>query len=368
MLERGKISCFQTFYLLVNLVSATSVIFLPAISAQAAGRDAWMVPLVATLPGIYLALTLSYLGKKFPGQTLVQYLQTILGTWPGKLVGFFYIFFFLHTNAYVIRQFGELMVSLALPRTPLTVFHILLILLCAWAIRGGLEVLARTMEFTYPFILFLFFIVVVLTANQMDFNNLAPVLENGIPPVFQGALAPIGWRGEIILLAMILPFLARPGQAGRCAVLAVVFLGIILAFVTAANTAVLGPTVARLTFPTFALIREVSVAGFIERIESVLLAIGVISIFGKIALFYYATVVGAAQLANLKDYRPLIPPVGVLLAALSIQVAANSSELVYAASFIWPPYAYFFEYLIPTILLGVTAVRGYKRNRGMQTN
>lgn len=360
MLERGKISYTQTFYLLVNLVSATAVIYLPAISAQAAGRDAWMSPVVSTLPGVYLALVLVYLGRKYPGQTLIQYLQTTLGTWPGKIIGLGYIFFFLYSNAFVLREFGELMVSLVMPQTPLLVFHVLLILLCAWAIRGGLEILARTIELTYPFLLFLFFIVVILTVNQMNLLNLAPVLEDGIMPVLRSAIAPTGWRGEIILLAMFLPFLARQERAGSCAVMSVVFVGLILAAVALANTAVLGDTVARLNFPTFALIKEVSMGNFIEHIESVFLAIGVISIYGKIALFYYATVLGAAQLANLKDYRPLVFPIGVLLAVLSIQVVENSLQLVHFLSFIWPFLAYVFEYLIPTIILGAAAVRGFK--------
>lgn len=360
MLEQGKISSIQTFFLLVNVVSATAVIFLPATTAQAAGRDAWLVPLVATLPGIYLALVVAFLGKQFPGQTLIQYLQTTLGTWPGKIIGLFYVFFFLYTNALIIREYGELLVSLVLPRTPLVVLHVILLLLCAWAIRGGLEVLARIMEFTVPFMFFLFFIAVMLTANLMDFSHLAPVLENGFLPVLQGAIAPTGWRGEIILLAIFLPFMARPGEAGLSSVMAVVFIGLVLAGDTLANIAVLGPAVPRLTYPTFSLIREVSVAAFIERIESVFLAIGVISIFGKIALFYYGTVLAAAQLVNLKDYRPLVFPVGVLLAALSIQAAPNAMELAGFISKIWPPYAYVFEYIIPTILIGAAVVRGSK--------
>jgi spore germination protein KB len=364
MLEQGKISYIQAFYLLVNLVAATAAIFLPAIVTQESGRNAWLAPVLATIPGIYLALVIGSLGKRYPGQTLIQYLQSALGTWPGRFAGAFYIFYFLHTNALIIREFGELMVGLLFPRTPLLVFHGVMLLLCAWAIRGGLEVLARTLEITVPLGIFLYTTMIVLTANKMDFNNLAPVLENGILPVIRGSLAPAGWWGEIILLAMFLPYMARPGEGRRCAILSVAVIGFILTYGAAANILMFGPeTASRLTFPTFSLFRSISLAGFFERIESMAVAIWVMGLFGKIALFYYATVLGAAQLVNLKTYRPLVLPFGVLLVALSILVAANSGDLVAHIAKVWPIFAYVFEYIIPTGLLLAAVAFGAKRKK-----
>ncbi len=358
MVERGKISCSQTVYLLFNLVGATAIIFLPGITAHFAGRDAWMAPLVATLPGICLALVVSSLARRFPGQTIIQYLQTLLGTWPGRAAGFFYIFFFLHTNGVIIREFGELMVTMVMPLTPLLVFHAVIIFLCAWAIRGGLEILARIMELTIPAIVFLFLVTILLTAQDMRLDSLLPVLENGFKPVIRASLPPIGWRGEIVLLAMFFPFLASPDQGGRCAVTAVVFIGLVLAADAVVNTVVFGDAVGRMTTPTFSLVRQVSVANFVERIESVLVAIWVVGMFGKIGVFYYTAVLGSAQLANISDYRPLVFPVGVILAALSMHVSENSVEMLAYIIEGFPPFAYVFEYIIPAFLLVLAILKG----------
>lgn len=333
---------------------------MPGLTALEAGRDSWIAPLLATLPGIYLTLIIATLGKRFPGQTLIQYLQAILGAWPGKIFGLFYIFFFLHTNGVIVREFGELMVGLVMPRTPLIAFHAIILFLCAWAIRGGLEIPARVIEFTLPPIIIVFMMMILLNAQEMEIKNLLPVLENGIKPIIRSSLDPIGWRGEIILLAMVLPFLSRPEEGGRYTILAVIIIGIILAVDAAINTAVFGTAVPHLTFPTFSLVRQVSVGNFLERIESLMVAIWVIGMFGKITLFYYAAVLGSAQLLNLKDYRPLVFPLGVLLAALSIHVAGNAQELVGYIIEGFPPFAYIFEYIIPTVLLAVAWARGLK--------
>jgi len=98
MLEQGKISGFQTIPMLINLVSATAVMIVPGITTSIAGRDAWITPILALIPTIYQAYLTGNLGKRFPNMTLIQYLEVILGTWIGKIIGILYIFFFLHTR------------------------------------------------------------------------------------------------------------------------------------------------------------------------------------------------------------------------------------------------------------------------------
>lgn len=354
MLEKGRISCPQLFFILFNLVGATALIFLPAITAGAAGPDAWAAPLLATLPGIILIYILVTLGSKFPGQTIIQYIQVILGSWAGRTLGLLYIFFFIHTNSLILREFGELIVSLVMPMTPLVVFQAIMIFICAMAIRGGLEVIARTIQLTISQATILLIAMLLLGIPEMNFENLLPVFENGVKPILAASFAPIGWRGEVILLAMMLPYIAAGSkQSKRCALWAVVAIGITLSLDAVANTAVFGSLVPRMTFPTFSLVRQVSLFGFIERIDAVLMAIWVVGMFGKIVIFYYGAVLGAAQLINARDYKFLVFPLGVLQAAWSIMMVDNSRELVEYITKIWPLLAYIFEYLIPTLLLVV---------------
>jgi amino acid transporter len=87
MLEKGKISFLQTLFLLINVVGATGIMFLPASAAHTAGRDAWITPVAGGLFGIYLIMVVSTLGKKFPNSTFFEYIEIITGKWPGKIIG-----------------------------------------------------------------------------------------------------------------------------------------------------------------------------------------------------------------------------------------------------------------------------------------
>ncbi|MFZ5644691.1 MAG: GerAB/ArcD/ProY family transporter [Bacillota bacterium] len=83
-------------------------------------------------------------------------------------------------------------------------------------------------------------------------------------------------------------------------------------------------------------------------------------VFTKIAIFYYAVVLGTAQLLNLKDYKSVVLPVGVILAALSILSVNNSPEMIKYLSTGFPPFSFLFQWIIPLALLAVSIIRGNK--------
>lgn len=353
MQVKEKISSLQMIYLLVNVVGATAMVFLPSLVAAVAGRDTWLTPVLATIPGIYVVYVIAALGRLFPAQTLVQYSETILGPWLGRLLGFLYVVFFLHVNGLILREFGELMSSTILPRTPQVALVSLMASLCAFAIYEGIEVLARVMELSYPLMLVLFSFLLVLVAGHMDGTNLLPFLEHGWKPVLLGSLDPVAWRCEVFLLGMLFPYLAKRELARRDGVIAVIAIGFIITVDTLASTAVFGPTTGRLTYPTFEMVRMAGLGTFLSRLDAIWMIIWIVSIFGKVGLFHFATVVGAANLLKLEDYRPLVVPLSILLVALALGQFDNVAEMTSWIVGPWIPYAYTFEIIIPTLLLAV---------------
>lgn len=359
MLEKGKISSVVLVFLLIDLVGATAVVFLPALTAKFAGRDAWLVPAISTIPGIFVILLITELGRRFPGKTIIEYLQIILGNWPGKAVAVLYIFFFIHTNGVIIREFGELITTMMMPRTPLLVLHTTFVLLAAYAVRSGLEVIGRLWEFTFPWVFILYVFLLLFSFQKAEFHRLLPVLENGFKPVLQGSITPSAWRGEVILLAMFLPYLAEPSKGRRLGIWSVIVLGAILIADAVLNTAIFGPSTERQIFPSFIMIEEFIIGGFF-RADVAIVIIWLVTMLIKIALFYYAAVLGTAQLLNMRDYRPITLPIGIILTALSILSIENSVDIPVYATAGYPPFAYLVEWVIPLAVLLIALVRGFK--------
>lgn len=346
MLERGKISSLAAVILLVDLVGATALMFLPAVSASYAHQDAWMVPILATVPGMYVILLVAGLARRFPGLTFIQYMEAILGRWPGKVLALFYLFFFIHSNSVIVRELTHLLSLMIYNATPQPVFDVVIIILSAYAVYMGLEVIARVGLLTFPILLFAFlFIIIVAVTSAGDLNNLRPVLANGIKPVIAASLTPTAWRGEVLLLAMFAPFLANPRQTARVGIWGVAIIGFFLLFNAMANLAVFGPETERLSFPTFTLLLVSPLPG----LEPFFIAIFITGMIIKISIFYYVAVLGTAQLFELKSYRPLVIPVGVLLAALASFWPSHVEMVSYTIKG-FTPFAFLMEHLIPTLL------------------
>lgn len=113
--------------------------------------------------------------------------------------------------------------------------------------------------------------------------------------------------------------------------------------------ALLGDDLAKsFTYPFFNIVRVVHVGDFLERIESIHVAIWVLGMFIKIAFYYYLIVLGLSQLFHLKDYKPLILPTGSIIISLSNVLGQNVVETREFYSFeIYTWYTLFLFYSYP---------------------
>lgn len=359
MLEGGKVNNRQaSFVLPFFIVMPTAVLFSPAITASVAGRDGWIALLgPVTAFGLLVAFLVVKLGSRFPDKTLVEYAPLLLGTFLGKLVGLGYIFWLIHINGVVIREFSEFLVTAFMPETPEMVFHLTLIVLGAWATKSGLEVICRAAEWTFPIFLVSLLIIAVLTLPDADWSQLLPVMEGGIAPLIHGSLAPCGYRGEIILLLFFFPYIIQQHKTGLYLASSVIFMGIILGIVTMLATAILGILAETQVFPFMTLARYISVATFIERLEALILLMWVAGMTLKVAIWYYVAVLGTAQLFNLQDYRPVVFPIGLILMVIANTLFDNTVQLASWISNVFPVYAYTFQLLIPALLLIMAILR-----------
>lgn len=127
--------------------------------------------------------------------------------------------------------------------------------------------------------------------------------------------------------------------------------------IAARNAAVLGPMAEITTYPSFLAAQAIDVLDVFTRVE-VLVAINFITMgFLKISILLYGTVLGLAQVFNLKSYRPIIFPVGILMVILALTNVGNTIEMFDFAQKAYPIYAVPFQIGIPLMTLVVATLR-----------
>jgi spore germination protein KB len=359
MLEKGKISPRQVGQLAFLSIHATVILFVPAITTETAGHDAWLATFLGSMFGLITLFFIVWLGKKHPGLTLFQLCDTILGKYIGKLAGLAYVWIFLHLMAITTRQFGDFMTTSFMPNTPLSVFNFSMLLLCAWSVLAGLEVIARMNEFIILLVVSFLLFILILSLPNWDLGNLLPFFSNGPLPILQAAIVPASWHGEIVWLAVILPFITRPGRTFLAGSAAIVGSALLLTLGVIGVLAVFGPElVSSFRFPLHLFTRTISIGTLLARFEPVVMTTWVAGVFIKISIFYYCASLGMAQILKLKEYRPVVMPLGIIAATLSINLFPDVTALAGFLADTWPIYSISVFFLgLPLLLLAVTFIR-----------
>jgi spore germination protein KB len=357
-MEKIKISLGQAHMLAIASITVTGhLLFIPAVISHA-GRDTWISALVAFIPALFIGYVISSLAQRYKGQSLVEYSQVILGKWLGKIVAVLLLLYLFHDISLVVRGFGEFFTSAITPRTPIMVFFSAIIILAVYAVRGGLEVIARTNQIFLVILIPLGIAASLLTLKDKDYGNLLPVLEFGLLPALKGGLVLVSLYSTFLVFSMIFPFVNDNKPALKkyslwtMAILIVMFLGPLTGPI-----AMVGPERAQgLFFPTFQILRDIQI-GSLQRLDLLGIMLWSMGSFSKVSLFLYAISVGIAQLFGLKEYRSLAAPIGCLCAIVALLLSEDLMEVFRFFKDVYPLYSTFFGIGIPTFLLCIAKLR-----------
>jgi spore germination protein KB len=363
MIEKGKISAWQMAVIMYPTITATAVLLVPAITMKHAKQDLWISPIWASFAG-FLTVYITYrLHKLYPDESVIEYSERILGRIAGKVLGGVYIFFYLHITGIIIREYSDFIATF-LPLTPMTVVMGSIVVVCGFAVRGGIEVLGRSAEIFVPLVVFLLTVIIILLIPELRLERMLPVMENGLWPSFMGSIAPQGWLSEFFLLSFLLPLLADRHKGQKWGMLCVFFIMLTLVIINLMTLLLFGKMAGTLTYPMMLAARRISLAEFFEHLESVVMAIWVAGAFVKISAFYYIVTLGTAQWLKLSDYRPLVFPLGYILVLLSIWIAPNIQAIKKFLGATTPVYLLSMQLAIPLVLLFIAMIRSKMQSKG----
>ncbi len=361
MMEKGKISALQMAMLLYPAIIATAILSIPSITAKYAGNDLWLSPIFSSLSGFLAVFIAVKLSKLFPGKTIIQFSEDIIGRLPGKVISFIFIFFYLDITGTMVRNYSEFIVTSFLFRTPQVVVIASMMFLCALCVYSGLEVIARATQILFPFFIIPIFASAIFLAPDYSFDNIFPILDNGIMPPIKGAISPSGWFAEFFLIAFLLPFLSDKEKGMKYGSLTVLCVMLSLVIVNLIVLFVLGESTANKIYPLMNVGRYASVGGFFENMEAVIMAVWIAGAFVKISTFFYVTALGTAQWLNLSHYKPVVWPLGILIVVFSFWATPSLMELSHYDFQVFPFYSNFVQVLLPLLLLVIALI--WKRNK-----
>jgi spore germination protein KB len=367
MIEKGRISALQMSLLIYANIIATAILMVPGITFKYAARDMWLSPIWGSLAGFLVVFIVYQLNKFYPYETFIQYSQHILGRIPGKLLGFFYLYYYFHMGGTALREYGDFIVGTYLNRTPIIIVMGGLALATAFAVRAGLEVLARLSDMFFPILFLLWLLIVLLLLPELKVKNMFPIMEDGIAPSLLGAVAPFSWNTLIFNISSLLPFLTDRQKGGKWGAFSVLAVMGTLLITNLATLLLFGTITGSFVYPVMSAARYISYAEFFENLESLVMAIWVGGTFIKMGVYHYVLVLNTAQWLNLSDYKPLALPFGMLLTIYGIWSATNIQEQALSFTVTSPFIDTLLFIIIPVTLLLIALIRNrnHKKARSL---
>ena len=315
-----KINVHQFLVLVTLFTIGTTILVVPSGLAAAAKQDAWIVSIVGTGIGFIVIGIFHALVRSYPEMTIIQMNEKLFGKWIGKIVSLIFISMpFIYTSILMIYN-GSFLTSHIMPDTPVPVLGMLMIVIVVMGVRLGIETIARSAEIFLVFFFILFGFLVIFVSPNIEFENLQPVFESKINTIFGASLNLVVTSTiNSVILLMIFPLVNRNKDAIKSFYIGNFIGGVAIIVITLLSILVLGAdSTARQAYPSFILARRINVGNFIQRTEGVIAIMWFITIYFKMVLYFFATVLGVSQIFNLKHYRPLTLPMALIIGALSI--------------------------------------------------
>lgn len=320
-IERTKnqiISFRQLFLLTLAQLGGAAIIYLPGM--QEAGRNVWISNITASIVA-YMVIYCHYLPLSHCPECSMT---TVLVQYWGKFMGgianlYYFLFFFILCCLIVadIHYFGEM----TMPETPGVVFIIFFLVPAVYAIKLGVEVFARLLDFLIPLLVVIYCLLFLLVLPKLEFENIQPILADGLKPMLAGAIPNMNFPYAQILPVAFYYKHCKTQSQGSDKFLMWVFAGILTATVLLTFRAIASvaafdeATLITLSYPPFSTIRLIEVGEVLERMDALLLAVFYGTTFLKFILTYYVICEIISDYFQAGEPKSFSLPVAVLTGA-----------------------------------------------------
>lgn len=276
--------------IILDSFGITSLLF-PTTLANTAGRDGIFSIILGTLLTLLYTIIIFWIIKR----RKVSYLDDIerrYGSFFSALVGIFFLIQMFLASIAVLLLLTELVSQVLLTGTSRSLIMILFLLVCIYASFHGIEERARIVEvlFYITFIPLLFMFLFSLQEIKIDY--LFPIATESTSKILEGTYFVFAVFSSLNVLLILEPYIEEKPEdkhlsSNKKVIWAVIIMGIINLFVFLIVLGAFGVRgIVGQSWPLITLMNIIKVpGGFIERLDTIMLGVWILSIFSLISAF-----------------------------------------------------------------------------------
>lgn len=333
-----KVSLEQIMALVFVSLLSPIIRLLPQQPAKIAFSAAWLSPIAAIIPSLlFMWLLTSIMKKRKEEEGLADVFMKAIGKTCGKIVLVLYALWLIFYTGFILRTAAERLLSSVYENGSITIFVVVTLIVAVIAAMGSIGGLARTGQVFAIIIGTTIVLATLFAVPNIKFENLLPVSYLDIGKIFLGAL-------PIVNIATVSTYFAFLGgkttlrqKESRVINKWVIIFTVAIFLIIFATIGTLSAQLAMKTQnPFFGMIREITILGIVERLESVVIGIWVFSDFVFIASMLFITTELFSVVFNGKKRQMFVPPVSIAALVVAFLIVNNAFELMSISDIIIP--------------------------------
>lgn len=338
--------------LIINMVYAKAIGLTQGIMAREVNGDMWISTIWATAQGVFMMLLTVWGLQRTSQQSMIEQSSEFLGKWMGKLVSLIIFVFFVGAFGVVSITFVYHLMDYFLPEAPILLFIVVMLIVGDYAIYHGLEVVSRMALVGVFSILMLNILLLMGSFSFFDIREMLPVLGSGFwNTVWASRHNDTDWAMATMMAAVILPMVKHKKVWARSGVAGIVYAGLFVLMWPILEGGVLSPEVtAQYIVACMQLARSAEIGHFIHRYEMIMIAFFAISLLVQIMMCLLCASHAASHLFGLKDFRPVIIPVSLILGSFGYWIVFDHNRAMTYLTDYWPPLALPIAFGLPILL------------------
>jgi len=358
IVSKDKTTIRQVVILFFMASLSPTIRLFPQMAARTSGKAGWLAPIVAAVPIIILIYIINAFFKKNKGVNLSDVYCNILGKIVGKIVISLYLIWVLVLLSLYIRYYSERLLSSMMPNISHPYLIIVMLCLVFFATKCGLGTIARANEIFFIIFILVFVLSFVFTLPQIKYSYLMKVSYKDAWPACKSSFAIISVWGFFLYIFFFGDKISNKEHIKRFSfrMLGALFITCTLLLIMTIGS--LGSILTgHVGLPFFMVVKNITIAGTIGHIESIILALWIISDFIIISIFTIMSTSILKSLFNLSGTRSMLSPVLLFAGIGSLIFFKNRFEMETLSSFILPAGSIVLEFIIPIIIFTIGKIR-----------
>lgn len=311
--NKESISLVITICINIAILVASQVIVVSCSSASLI--NATFVSVLA----IIFTCIICLLYKKFIGLSILDIADFLGGKFLKFIVGIIFFLYFLFSIVVLLCRLVDCLQIVYYPITN-TIFTVLLFIIATGIVcHFKNNAFSKSNLMVLPISLVALLLAFLGNTKNFDYQNIYPLLGNGIDSTFISGMSNMFVFGGIAYLYFLPSKLKRPDKFFSISVISILLSAIFLLITVATIVLMFNKNlVSGQLFPLYTAVRYIEFGTFFQRLDSAFLLIRIISFISFLGIFSNLCLNIFKEITQITDSRPLICPFLLLVFGLTI--------------------------------------------------